>query len=284
MNEIIIELEHITLGALSFGSPDKPLLLALHGWLDNAASFIPLAQHLEDYHVLAVEWPGHGHSGHKTDDASYPITDYVYDLYALSQYIEQHYNCKQLDIIGHSMGGIVASIFAGTFSERVNNLILIESFGPLSANVEQTGSNLKKAILQRGRRGKKGKPIHPTMDSAVTARTDAGDFSRDIGTLLVQRGIVAVNGGYTWRSDARLRALSPIRMTEPQAQDLLSSITAPVLLILGQSGLPFAKESMEKRLSIVNQVTTLDFSGGHHVHMEIPSKIASSIVKFINKQ
>jgi len=281
MKDIEIELGHITLGGLSSGDVNKPILLALHGWLDNAASFIPLSEYLKDYHVLAIEWPGHGHSAHRTADASYHITDYVYDLYMLSLYIEQHYQCRQLTIIGHSMGGIVGSIFAGTFTDRVSKLIMIESFGPLAATAEESASHLKKSILQRSRAGRKDMPIHPNIQSAVIARTNAGDFNQDLAQLLVERGIVAVDGGFTWRSDARLRSLSPMRMTELQAQDFLSGISIPTLFIVATKGLDFAKESMKNRMAIVKQLTVLDFSGGHHVHMEQPQKIATAITKFI---
>jgi len=281
MNSITIELGHITLRGLSFGSVDKPLLLALHGWLDNAASFIPLAAQVEDYHVIAIEWPGHGHSDHREAGANYHITDYVFDLYVLSQYLAKHYDCAQLNIVAHSMGGIVASIFAGTFAERVNKIVMIESFGPLVAKPEDSTNILRKSLEQRGRAIKRTKPLHPTLESAIVARTNAGDFNRELATLLVKRGSIAIDGGYTWRSDSRLRSLSPMRMTEAQAQDFLSGITAPVLLIMGETGIAFAKEQMAKRVTMVEQVETLHLPGGHHVHMEQPTAIAEAISKFI---
>jgi len=37
--------------------PGKPLLIALHGWLDNSASFLPLAPHLGDFHLICVDLP-----------------------------------------------------------------------------------------------------------------------------------------------------------------------------------------------------------------------------------
>ncbi len=282
MKNITIELPHITLAGLSFGSPDKPILLALHGWLDNAASFIPLAQHLADYHILAIEWPGHGHSMHRAAGASYHIADYVFDLHALSHYLESEYGCNKLTILGHSLGGIVASIFAGTFSERVEKLIMIESFGPLAAKPHESVTNLRKSIERSARPKNKKKTIHPSLDSAITARTQAGDFSRDIATLLVERGSLEVDGGYTWRSDSRLRNLSPIRLTEEQVLDFISAITAPILLIIGESGLVFARESFASRKAAVRQIECLHYAGGHHVHMEQPEPIAQAIQHFIN--
>lgn len=281
MKNITIKLPHITLGGLAFGSPDKPLLLALHGWLDNAASFIPLAQYLSDYHIIAVEWPGHGHSMHREAGANYHITDYIFDLHALSGYLDRHYHCDKLTILGHSLGGIVSSLYAGTFSDRVEKLVLIESFGPLVAKPSESVAILKKSIEQASRAKSKPMPVHPTLQSAITARQSAGDFSCDIASLLVERGSVEVTGGYTWRSDARLRKLSPIRMTEEQAQEFLAAITAPVLLILAESGLAFSRDSLTKRQAIMSDLKTLNFAGGHHVHMEQPEHIALAISEFL---
>ncbi|MGL6010251.1 MAG: alpha/beta hydrolase, partial [Shewanella oncorhynchi] len=82
-NQIEFVLPHITVAGRLWGAKDKPLLLALHGWLDNANSFEPLTAHLLDYQVLAIDWPGHGFSAHRP--GHYPLhwIDYLYDLDAL---------------------------------------------------------------------------------------------------------------------------------------------------------------------------------------------------------
>jgi len=76
-----LPLPHLTLAAQCWGAEDKPLLLALHGWLDNSNSFAPLAEKLmNDYRILAIDWPGHGLSEHRP--GRYPLhwIDYLYDL------------------------------------------------------------------------------------------------------------------------------------------------------------------------------------------------------------
>ncbi|HEY9041090.1 MAG TPA: alpha/beta fold hydrolase, partial [Rheinheimera sp.] len=92
----------------------KPIL-CLHGWLDNAASFIPLAAKLPDLPILALEFPGHGHSSHRGADAYYYFFDWVQDLVALCR----QQNWQQLTIVGHSMGGMVATALAAAFPELV---------------------------------------------------------------------------------------------------------------------------------------------------------------------
>jgi len=283
MKEFTIELGHVRLAGLSQGDSNKPILLALHGWLDNAASFLPLAPYLDDFHVIAIDWPGHGHSQHRSDDASYQLTDYVYDLYVLSQYIESTYGHNRVHIVAHSLGGIVASIFAGAFPERLNKLVLIESFGPLVAAPQDCVGNLRKSIQMQYRNRDKRKGVHPSINSAVIARTNASDFSQDIAQLLVERSLAATDGGYMWVSDQRLRNLSPMRMTEPQAQNILAAITAPVLLVMGENGMDFPKDAMSKREGLLEGFSVAYFSGGHHVHMEQPADIAQRIVLFLTR-
>lgn len=125
------------------GAKDKPLLLALHGWLDNANSFEPLAAHLLDYQVLAIDWPGHGFSAHRP--GHYPLhwIDYLYDLDALLTALPQ----KPAAMIGHSLGGIIASAYTATFPEKVNKLVLIEALSPLSELPTQAKARLKKASI-----------------------------------------------------------------------------------------------------------------------------------------
>ena len=62
------ELELGALRVLTWGEEDAPPVLALHGWLDNAASFIPLAAHLDGIRLVAIDAPGHGRSGHYPPD------------------------------------------------------------------------------------------------------------------------------------------------------------------------------------------------------------------------
>jgi len=66
VRELELELPHLRLAAQVWGDPLLPRLLALHGWLDNAASFDRLAPLLcEHFHIVALDLPGHGRSGHR---------------------------------------------------------------------------------------------------------------------------------------------------------------------------------------------------------------------------
>jgi len=75
--DIEIALPHLRLAACSWGDPALPPLLALHGWLDNAASFERLAPLLcEHFHIVAIDLAGHGRSQHRPAGLWYHYIDY----------------------------------------------------------------------------------------------------------------------------------------------------------------------------------------------------------------
>src|SRR3546814_2132060 len=80
MSGLRIDTPHGQMAALRAGREGAPRLLAVHGWLDNAASFIPMLAHLGDFDVVAIDLPGHGHSFHRPPGASYGLAEYLDDL------------------------------------------------------------------------------------------------------------------------------------------------------------------------------------------------------------
>ena len=284
MQEIFYQLPHIKLCALEHipqsnqyqsASNDEEVVLALHGWLDNANSFLPMMDYNKSLKIIALEWPGHGHSDHRGEDASYQLLDYVYDIYALIK----HKNWKKVHIIGHSLGAIVASVFTGTFPELVDKLVLIEALGPITAQADETQSQLKKSITSRYKAETRipSNRSYTSIDKAVAARLMVSDFNEDIATMLVTRSLKEVDNGYQWRSDSRLKQLSPIRMMESQSIDIISKISNSTLVILGDDGFESLRNNLAKRVLLFSSINTLSFAGGHHVHMEEPELVWKSI-------
>lgn len=271
MPEITFSLPHISLAAIEYNpSSTGPIVLALHGWLDNANSFTPMMAHNSDIHLIALDFPGHGHSAHRGADALYNLLDYVYDIYALIKENEW----GKIHLVGHSMGAIIASVFAGTFPELVGKLVLIEAMGAISSKPEETCSQLRASIVMRHKTAIKlsSNRRYESIEQAVIARMTVSDFDESIAQLLVSRSIVEDDSGFKWRSDPRLKQLSAIKMSEPQAMDLLSGITHDTLLILGDSGYKSLREQLDERMRAVKSLTLSMIRGGHHVHMEQPLK------------
>jgi len=102
-----------------WGDPQDPALIMLHGWGDCGASFQFTVDELQrDWYVVAPDWRGFGDSAH--NDGAYWFPDYVADLDALLAALAVPEPCR---LVGHSMGGNVAALFAGAFPDRVSGLV-----------------------------------------------------------------------------------------------------------------------------------------------------------------
>ncbi|ALO34115.1 lipase [Colwellia sp. MT41] len=295
------ELDSLTLSAITCGNKNQQPVLCLHGYLDNAASFLPLMQEivqqktqksdlLSDKYVIALDWPGHGHSDHRSVGAHYHFFDYVSDLVALFALN----NWPAIDIVAHSMGAMVASAFAAAFPEKVKSLTLIDSFGFICAPAEQTTKQLRQGILSRV------KSVKPTRtfseDIAVKARLHVSDLKVDHAKLIVQRSLIEVKDQsgnisavgeasvlYRWRSDPRLRTVSLYRLSQEQGQQLFSDIKCPLQLIYGDKGMDMVATGLAHFSSCVSHLTTNKLTGGHHVHMEQTEELVHLLSNFFSK-
>ncbi|MEW6991095.1 alpha/beta fold hydrolase [Colwelliaceae bacterium 6441] len=277
VKEFSYSLPELDVYGLETGQEGSRIVLCLHGWLDNAASFLPLMNEFKNSHVIAIDWPGHGYSSHRGHDAHYHFIDYVYDLLLLFEFK----NWQSIDIVGHSMGGMIASAFAAAFPEKVNSLTLIDSIGFISAKAEESTAQLRNGMLSRLKLKTKKKPIHQTLESAINARRSVSDLSYQAAELIVARGSISAQEGITWRSDSRLRNTSPYRLTLSQAKQFIKDICVPVQLIYGDKGMEFVELGLRHYGPLYKQFTSHKLSGGHHVHMEQPKKSAQLIESFI---
>ena len=277
--EIRIDLAQATLAAKTWGAPALPPLLALHGWLDNAGSFDRLAPLLGgDRHVVALDLLGHGHSSHLPAGAWYHYVDYFDQIRATLD----HFGWQRADLLGHSLGGTLASLFAALYPERVGELLLIEALGPLTTTPGDALPQLRRALDQRAAfMDKRPLRVFPTLDSAIAARVAANDLSEAAASAIVDRGINAVEDGFVWSSDPRLTLASPQRYTEAQVLAMLVGIRAPTLLVLADpatSYLPTA--TMDARADAVADIRVVRLPGHHHLHLDEPQAVADTLRAF----
>jgi pimeloyl-ACP methyl ester carboxylesterase len=277
--QICYQLHAVKLKGIACGEEKQPLVLCLHGWLDNAASFSPLMPYLKGKRVIAIDWPGHGMSDHRSADAYYHFIDWVYDLLQLFELN----NWQKIDIVGHSMGGMVASAFAAAFPEKVNTLTLVDAIGFICGEGAQATTQLRKGLLSRLKSTNKKKSLHVSQDSAINARLAAGDLNYDSAKVLVQRALVKQDQGYVWRSDNRLRLVSPYRFTPEQGAQLVKDIQIPLQLIYGDKGLDMVSTGIDSFAPMIQNFTSHCLPGGHHVHMDAPLQSAQLINEFILK-
>ncbi len=199
-----------TWAGLAWGEIDAPPVLLLHGWLDNAGSFAPMARCLPGRRLWVPDLPGHGRSGHRPPGTWYHFVDYVSDVLALAREL----GLETFDLIGHSMGGAIATLVAGAYPERIRRLVLIEALGPLARPAQACAADLRRAVDARLGLHDKQLKVHPDRDAARTARMQANGLSAAAADALIERALMPAPGGYVWRSDPRQTLPTPIRGTE----------------------------------------------------------------------
>jgi pimeloyl-ACP methyl ester carboxylesterase len=276
--DLEFHLANITLRGVGYGDPSKPMILALHGWLDNALSFQPIAAYLSDYYILALDITGHGLSSHRSNGAHYHLIDFAYDLHEL---IESQ-RWQSFILMGHSMGGIISTIYTSCFPEHISKLISIESFGPMTKDTQNSPSQLRDSILSR-LKTQQSEAKHPSsIERTVEARAKVGDITLESARLLITRNIRVENDKLFFTTDRRLRTFSSLRMTESQAEAFVRNIKCPTLVITGSQGYESMRTIVQNRLDWVEDLTVSECEGHHHLHMDNPQPVADKIVDFLS--
>ena len=266
--EISLEFDGKTIAARQWGNPDGAPVLALHGWLDNCASFDRLAPLLGGINLVAVDMAGHGLSYHRSRDANYNIWEEVEDVLGVAHAL----GWRKFSLLAHSRGAVAAMLTAGTFPDRIERMALIDGLVPPPAQDSEAPETLAKAIAQRARYGAR-KPRHfDTIEDAVEARKN-GMFrlSDDAAQRLVERGTRTVgngNGGVVWSNDPRLMATSTVKLNNTQVQAFLDRAAMPVRLVLAEAGIVDIIARLRPLLDDHPNIAVRELPGGHHLHME----------------
>ena len=284
--ECRLSIEGGALAALRMGDADGVPALALHGWLDNAASFVPLAAHLHGVDLVALDLPGHGASDHLPPGAEYSLAGTVHAVLDAADAL----GWERFAVVGHSMGASIGCLVAAAAPERASRLVAIEALGALADAEDHTAARLREAIAAR--RALRGKTLRvfPDVDAAVRARLHANTpgngppaaLAEPLVRMLVQRGLREVDGGHAWSSDPRLTVSTPTRMTEGQVRDLLRNLACPVLAVYAEPAQSYFPEPLRSdRAALPGDLRLVRLPGGHHLHMDQPGAVAEAIGPFL---
>jgi pimeloyl-ACP methyl ester carboxylesterase len=276
-SDIHLDTRQGRLAGLGWRQPGAPRVLALHGWLDNAASFIPLGRLLEGLDLVALDLPGHGHSEHRHTTARYHFIDYLFNIDAALDALDW----ESCHLLGHSLGASIASTYAAGVPERVRSLTLLDGLGPMTATADTTAERLRRS-LHKNRQGSSEPRRFGSLEEMIEARRRVSGLSEQAARLICQRSARQRDQGFFWRSDPALNWVSSLLMTEEQLLDLLQHIECPTLTY---RALPaskwFSEAAVEARKAAIEHAEHLTIEGHHHFHMDVPAAIAETIQSFI---
>lgn len=263
--ELSIQTPHLTFAGQEWGDPRGNPVIALHGWLDNLASFTPMAARLKGIRLIAVDQAGHGLSEHRPEWFSYDVWHYVEDLV----YIAEALQLDQFGLLGHSMGAVVNTMAAGSvLKEQVTGLVAIDGLFPWPRKAEDSPTALREYINQR-RIPSDQLPVtrYRSKQQAIRARAMSQfKVSRESAELLVERSIRLAGDDWLWTSDPRLKLGSPARFTLEQALAFPQQVSCPAHMVHVDNGA--INDAIQQYRDHLTNIQFHPMSGNHHLHMD----------------
>jgi len=276
-SEIQLDTRQGRMASLGWRCGDAPRVLALHGWLDNAASFVPLAPLLTGLDLVALDLPGHGHSEHRHETTRYHFVDYLFNIETALDAL----GWPDCHLLGHSLGASIAAVYAAAAPERVLSLTLLDGLGPIAGDADRTTERLRRS-LARFRLGRGTPRSFDSLDEMVEARRKVSDLTDAAARLICERSAREVGTQFTWRSDPALNWVSAVVMTEEQVLDLLRHVESPTLVIQATTESAwFTPDRLQARRRALADARHMSLDDHHHFHMDHPDAIAEPIRAFI---
>lgn len=269
----------LTLRGLRWNTGAKKKVLAIHGWLDNANSFLPMAQFLPDaIELLAIDLAGHGLSDHRPPGGWYYLVDFIRDIGLLVDALDW----QNFSLLGHSLGGAISCMTAAALPDRVQTLAVIEGLGPLSGEPQQAALRLRESLNGLRQADSTRLRRHANPEAATKARLKTNRMLPSSAQLIVERGLQQSDDGWIWRTDPLLRTASPIRFTESEVLYMLGGIQCPVLQIMPNPPAVFiSMPHIQRRAATVKNYQQVEVKGHHHVHMDEAETCASVLFPFL---
>ena len=282
MKKITLKCKFGKIKGLVWGKDNPNKILALHGWLDNAASFCQLAPKLakQGYEVVAIDFPGHGKSDHRAEGHFVHFIEFILDV----QNVIHELKWEKLNLLGHSMGAAMAQMYTASNPEKIEKLIMIENLGAVPAYQSGTvAENLSEALSQWKNHTTKHKRFYTSVEEALKTRLKVTPMQADLLKTMVKRGLKKTKKGYHWRTDKRLRLRSLIRFSEEMVVDSLGSKKPPTQLILATPqtyalNYPTSQQRKEK----LQAQSVVEIKGHHHLHMDNAEEVFQAINLFLN--
>ncbi|MGH9275557.1 MAG: alpha/beta fold hydrolase [Acidimicrobiales bacterium] len=280
----LVDLGRTTLRTWGWGDPAAPVVVCLHGAYDHGRMFDGLAPRIAalGYHVIAVDFRGHGDSGHL--DTGFAWTLFHLDLALLIR----HLGGGPVGFVAHSFGGGQAIGVAGVFPELVRWIVNIDGLGPpaaamlppdeIPAAIKQSFARTDSAILSARR------PWASLDEMAAYRGRNNPRLPAEWVMHLVRHGAREVEGGWVWKADPMFGVGIPSEFNVAMLEAEMRHIGCPVLVLTGDQDDTWREhddDELEARagwLSARHEVVT---GTGHYVHIEDPDTVMAHLEAFV---
>lgn len=264
-----------------WGDAAAPQLFLLHGWHDVSASFQFVVDALRrEWRVIAPDWRGFGLS--QWNDGPYWFPDYLADLDALLA----HYAPKTpVRLVGHSMGGNIASVYAGIRPERVAGIVNLEGFGLRPTDAAEAPARYAKWLDQV--RGEAGFRVYADRAAfAARLRHDNPRLTPQRAAFLAEHWAQETEGGVRFAADPCHRWANPILYRMEEVRACWQRVTAPVLWVCGNDSV-FMREYIPDEDDYADRLACFASARearlpdcGHNLHHDRPEDVARLIEEF----
>ena len=254
--------------------------VVLHGFADAAATFDLVAPGLADagLRVLLPDLRGFGESDRVSGGGYYHFPDYVADLDAV---VREHAP-EPFFLVGHSMGGTVATLFAGARPDRVRTLAVLEGMGPPDHPHDAAPVRMHQWLEQLA-----SPPSHPAMTEADALRRLVAAHPRVPREILATRVPHLARreaDALVWRFDPLHRTTSPMPFFADAYRAFAARVSCPVLYVSG-GPLGWRVPDEAARLAAFPNATHVDLpDAGHMMHWTKPTELVGALERFFTKR
>ncbi len=272
------------------GADAAHTLVMLHGWMDVSASFQFVVDALDNrWRVVAPDWRGFGLTDRAPGDC-YWYPDYLADLeFILDDIVGQAPAC----LVGHSMGGNIALMYAGARPQRVHAVVNLEGFGLRATRPEQAPTRYAQWIEQL----KQGAVLrdYASLDE-VAARLMKNNprLCAERAAFLAQHWALPDGAGrFRVAGDPAHRIINPSLYRIDEVLACWQSVECPVLWVRAAqtdvlrhvgADRDAALQEIEKRKAALRDVeSVLVEDAGHMLHHDRPGEVARLISDFVGR-
>jgi pimeloyl-ACP methyl ester carboxylesterase len=263
-----------------WGPPSASPIVLLHGWLDCGAAWQLLVDWLpEDWPLVAIDWPGYGRSGWREGHYWYPQ-----HLAELDWVLDELAPRGPARLIGHSMGGGVASMYAGVRPSRIGWVVNLEGFG-MAALAPHELPELVAGWLDALRVPPKARRYRTRESLAQSVRRANPRLSPTAAQFLASVWTHPIDGGFQMHADPRQLLHAPTRYARAEVEALWARVRAPLLLLYGAESAHMPRVGNETLARMPQLIADFQAESiaeaGHLLPYEQPQRVAAAIMRFV---